>query len=143
MYDKLGVEGWIRSMAVVVKKKKKKAASKRFILKADQWEADIAVQCGGSFQSHVKWFAKKCGREPIEIPDKTSRYANSLFYDDFKGCAVWFADSQPGGGAVAHEVFHIAHHVLSRSGITLTDESEEAYAYFISWMVGAIGRRVW
>ena len=38
-------------------------------------------------------------------------------------------------GNVAHEAFHAVHYLLDTVGMKLTDESQEAYAYLLDWVV--------
>lgn len=39
---------------------------------------------------------------------------------------------------IAHEVFHCVHWIMDDKGMTLTDSSEEAYAYLIQYIVNQI-----
>lgn len=38
-------------------------------------------------------------------------------------------------GTLVHEAVHAAHRVLGAAGIPLTTESQEAYAYYVEWLV--------
>lgn len=49
---------------------------------------------------------------------------------------LWFKDKSP--GPFAHEVFHAVHWALDQAGMVLTDDSEEAYAYFIQHLTDVI-----
>jgi len=35
---------------------------------------------------------------------------------------------------LAHEIFHATHLTMQTKGLLLSDDSDEAYAYFIQWM---------
>ena len=48
--------------------------------------------------------------------------------DNLETYYVWVKDPTP--GLLHHEVFHLAHDVLHVAGVTFTDESEEAFAYW-------------
>lgn len=37
--------------------------------------------------------------------------------------------------ALAHEVFHHVAYTFSKVGLPLTDESEEAYCYYLEWLI--------
>lgn len=67
--------------------------------------------------------------------------AKTLWIERPKGVALalwfpaWFSVKNPEHLSVlAHESFHAAEFVLRERGITLTDSSDEAYAYYIAWM---------
>lgn len=49
------------------------------------------------------------------------------------GCNDVFAflPEKCGLGSIAHEMFHVIHFIMKSVGITLTDESEEAYTYLL------------
>jgi hypothetical protein len=46
---------------------------------------------------------------------------------------IWTNDKSP--ILLAHEAFHAAHCILQSKGLRLTDDSEEAYAYFIEFIM--------
>jgi hypothetical protein len=46
---------------------------------------------------------------------------------------IWLCETG-GRDLLVHEVFHVAHFVLDQKGLSLTNDSEEAYAYLIQWM---------
>lgn len=54
--------------------------------------------------------------------------------DMWKGIVMLFKN-RIGGYTIAHECFHATRLILGGAGITLCDESEEAYAYFIGELV--------
>lgn len=39
---------------------------------------------------------------------------------------------------VAHEAFHATFYVMERAGVTLTDSSQEAFAYYLEWLMRGI-----
>ena len=41
---------------------------------------------------------------------------------------------------ICHESFHIANTILTKAGLTLSDSSEEAYAYLIGWVSDKINK---
>ncbi len=55
--------------------------------------------------------------------------------------AIWFP-ARPSHRTVAHEAFHATFYVLSAKGLTLTPDSEEAFAYYLDWLIGEIEARV-
>ena len=68
---------------------------------------------------------------------------------DGKGCALalwfpawWHVNDALYLSVLAHECFHAAEFVLRERGMTLTDASDEAYAYYIAWMFRECYRRL-
>jgi hypothetical protein len=51
-------------------------------------------------------------------------------------CCIWVKDKLP--EIIAHECFHAVHWVLKEKGIILSDDSEEAYAYLIQFLMANI-----
>lgn len=47
----------------------------------------------------------------------------------------WIWTEQKNPVVLAHESFHAAHTILQSKGFRLTDDSEEAYAYFIEFIM--------
>lgn len=45
-------------------------------------------------------------------------------------------------GTLAHEIFHIAYFILNKSGMPLTEDSEEAYAYLIDYLTKIIYSKI-
>lgn len=75
--------------------------------------------------------------------------AKTLWIERDKGCAIvlwfppWFHTKDATYLSVlAHESFHAAEFVLRERGMTLTDASDEAYAYYIAWMFRECHKRL-
>lgn len=75
--------------------------------------------------------------------------AKTLFISKPRGCALvlWFPQwfSTKDGthlSVLAHEAFHAAEFTLRERGMTLTDASDEAYAYYIAWIFRECYRRM-
>ena len=67
--------------------------------------------------------------------------AKTVWIERDKGCALalwfpacWHTDDAVYLSVLAHECFHAAEFVLRERGMKLTDESDEAYGYYIAWM---------
>lgn len=114
-----------------------------FTLYAAVWDTDIAVYCGGSLARANKLFRRRLKIADVEIEDRPSIIGSNLRIDGIKPTAIWFRDVKPSGSIVAHEAMHATIWVLAQSGVSLTPESEEAYAYMVGWIVREIGKRVW
>lgn len=75
--------------------------------------------------------------------------AKTLFISKPRGCAIvlwfpvwWSRTDATHLSVLAHESFHAAEFVLRERGMTLTDASDEAYAYYIAWMFRECYRRM-
>lgn len=91
----------------------------------------------GSGEDAQAWIAKTFDEQHVG----TWTGAKTLWISHPKGCALvlWFPswwDRKDGRhlSVLAHECFHAAEFVLRERGMTLTDASDEAYAYYIAWM---------
>lgn len=51
---------------------------------------------------------------------------------------LWFRDENPKPGVVAHECFHAVVSSLRERGMSLSAKSEEAYAYYLDWLVDKV-----
>lgn len=47
---------------------------------------------------------------------------------------IWFKTRKP----VPHECFHAVHWIMTERGIRLSDDSEEAYAYLLDYLINKI-----
>lgn len=75
--------------------------------------------------------------------------AKTLLISHERGCALvlwfpawWSATDAMHLSVLAHESFHAAEFTLRERGMTLTDSSDEAYAYYIAWMFRECYRRL-
>lgn len=63
-------------------------------------------------------------------------------HNPFGGQTVIRFESEPDHGIVAHEIFHAVNYVLTRVGITLSQDSDEAYAYLLHYVVSQYYEKV-
>lgn len=122
---------------------KPKTKPRTFTLHDPIYQADIIVSAGTQQQLAANRFGRLLGRNPIQVEPNQHRYASVSYYVDFKGCLIWFRDPSPGVGVLTHEAFHATRHVLTSSGVGWSEDSEEAWAYFIEWLVKSIGNKLW
>lgn len=92
------------------------------------------------------WMAKTFDATPSV---GTFTGAKTIWVEHEQGCALvlwfppWFHTNDGKYLSVlAHESFHAAEFVLRERGMTLTDSSDEAYAYYIAWMFRECYRRL-
>lgn len=120
-----------------------KKLGKIFTLSNDVFQTDIVVCCGFPAERAVRLYEKTFGRKGPQEPVHDSAKAACIRTNGFKGSVLWFKDAKPGGGVVAHEVFHAVFAMLYYSGVGLDEASEETWAYCIDWMTKGIGRKLW
>lgn len=94
----------------------------------------------GDSNAAQEWLDKKFGDvNPETVGQWTG--AKTLWVERPRGVALvlWFPQwfTVKDGtylSVLAHESFHAAEFVLRERGLRLTDESDEAYAYYIAWI---------
>ena len=102
----------------------------------------------GRGEHALAWMNKQFGDvTPASVGTFTG--AKTMWVERDKGCAIvlwvpdWFSLKDRDCLAVlAHESFHAAEFVLRERGMTLTDASDEAYAYYIAWMFRECHKRL-
>lgn len=111
---------------------------KRITLYNDTYDFDLLVQLGGSVRDlHTAYFKKVWVDTPVTIEDNANRKGNFISLEGSRNGAIWLSyDASP--GVVAHEAFHATVNILNDYGLTLSKDSEEAYAYLQQWMVNRI-----
>lgn len=53
---------------------------------------------------------------------------------------LWFDSKDPPSQNIAHEAFHISYRVMKKAGLTLSEESEEAFAYHLTWLIDEVSK---
>jgi len=106
-------------------------------ISVDIYSLDIFVQRGGLVNDCIKQYAKLIKVPAWQVEESDTRQGMFINCDPHKCSAIWLSD-KASFGSVTHEVFHLAHHVLAKYGFTLTESSEEAYAYFIQYVTNEI-----
>lgn len=69
----------------------------------------------------------------IEVGNEDDKVVDSF--------VIWLENAKD-LAVISHEVFHAAHRIMKYVGIKLSDDSEEAYAYFIESIVRQIVQAV-
>lgn len=113
----------------------------RFKIENETWRAVILVSAGEPKEPAQKYFHKKLEHDFGE--GNPFSEATSFLLGDDKSVAIWFRDLDPTAGTIAHEALHATKHILEKSGIYLTDETEEAYCYLLGWVVRKITEKLW
>lgn len=68
----------------------------------------------------------------IDFPDRDKQYTHYVVFRD-DGYDI---------SCIAHEAFHLTYSILTQVGVKLTKESEEAFAYLISYLTNEIAERL-
>lgn len=72
---------------------------------------------------------KDFGLEKIDVEDSLYNSAGRCHIYHRSGHMLMWLQYPVKLSVLVHECFHIAHHILKRKGLKLSDDSEEAYAY--------------
>jgi hypothetical protein len=116
---------------------------KVFVIDCDIYHVDIIVCAGVPFETAIKKYEKHFNRtHPRETLDRNIQGA-VIRTPGYKGSCIWFKHLKPGAGVASHEIFHAVFGALYFSGVGLTENSEEAWAYMIDWVTRQIGKRLW
>jgi hypothetical protein len=73
----------------------------------------------------------------IDADDPPGARCCCLRRNGFTVTAIWLPPTAS-AAVIAHEAFHAAAYMLHRAGLTLSDASEEAFAYLLEWLVRGI-----
>lgn len=94
-------------------------------------------------KAQIMWH-KKAGISDVKIEaDNPARGGYFGFFPERRVALIWFPNAKPLGWIVAHECFHVTSFILREAGLVLSNKSEEAFAYYLGWLVKMIGRKVW
>lgn len=123
------------------------AANER--LKVWQWDDPVygvpVVLLRGPYERFKRWTIHRYGAH-VEFDEMWERTpAARCLWSAVPGgswseTALWFPSNlKPftalGAAAIAHEALHATHNVMDHVGVKLTDASEEAFAYYLGWLV--------
>lgn len=112
----------------------------------DTWQFEIVLRIGGTHEDASSHFdrlidGRPSGSKSWRPGTQIKNYAAVFMSRGEKGVLVWFAEA-PDPGVCAHEAIHAVAHVMRESGLgPLNEDTEEAYAYLIQWLVDEIMRR--
>lgn len=105
------------------------------------WSVDVVVVIGmdkpAALKRINKWIPDFSGAESLPgLNDKLAPAARVLSYGSSQH-VLWikyWPEKISDYGTLVHELFHIVDVSLRGKGITLSDDSDEAYAYFMGWI---------
>lgn len=128
--------------------KKKLPRSKRFEILDDVYGVSVLVITGIDWKRSraeiIKWMNWD-EREPLIKEALEFGGPAGLFHDSRNGgrFVLYFERAEPGAGELAHECFHLVHRRFQQCAVQLSEESQEAWAYYLDWWIRKIGRKVW
>lgn len=117
-------------------------------MKAWKWSDETydtsVVLLRGDWDTSRAWMDKTFG-DVTEAEVGEGKGAKTLWIERPRGTALvlWFPQWFKGAtayelGILAHECFHAAFFVLQRRGVVWSNESDEAFAYYIAWMFRSV-----
>lgn len=74
----------------------------------------------------------------IKLSEKSKGYVTRLENGAFLLWTEVLATTPAEFGYLAHEIFHVSDLMLRRAGLTLSDDSDEIWAYQIDWLTKRI-----
>lgn len=115
-------------MATALKKAKYKIKN----IYCELFHTNIWVSYGTPKDYFIKQVKHELNTDITLLPNNNGKYFQ-FRKGDIAVNWIWSKDKNP--IVLAHEVFHAAHYILQGKGFRLTDDSEEAYAYFIEFIM--------
>ncbi len=120
---------------------KKKCTDKHFIVKSGIYPFDTMVYIGEDNDNLIKVLEKYLSKEDIDYV-RESNFARGKSMMFSEGQTLLWMRYRPKGiedlGVLVHEAFHCTTFILEKSGITYSKDSDEAYAYFLQFLVEEI-----
>lgn len=114
-----------------------------FVLSPDMYPFRVLVSIGENAEQLKKSAKKRCN---IDIDSSfTESGVKGMALDFEKGRLVLWLQHFPKDpfslSVLSHEIFHITTFAMNHIGIILTKDSDEAFAYMISWLTEEILKR--
>lgn len=112
-------------------------------MKGETYPYDVIVCLGVTREQILAYIDKKFvdALTPEEREDLVCEVRGKTFKLQNRAFILWLRDfprGAQGHGWLAHEIFHTADLMLRGAGITLSNDSDEAFAYQIDWLTRRI-----
>lgn len=118
------------------------------ILKGETFPYDVLVSLGTTGKQIIKFAGRKL-EQPFtkEEAEKVSTLGEDYRAEGYtlrlqnRAILLWtasFPRTPAEFGYLAHEIFHVADLMLRRAGLTLSDDSDEVWAYQVDWLTKKI-----
>lgn len=112
----------------------------RFDLFDPVFKTGLCVQVGGSVNDALARYARRIGEAPWSVEESSGRGGMFSRCRPHKSGSLWLSEYDP--AILAHEAVHAASYLLGeKSGLALSDETDEAYAYYVEWLVREVAKR--
>lgn len=102
----------------------------------EMFQANIYVSYGVSKDDFIKQIKKYLGLDYDK--DKLRNGKMAVFFNDKGEEIVWIWTESKQVDILAHEASHATNYILSRAGIKLSDDSDEAFAYYIQYIINKV-----
>lgn len=123
----------------IVNRKTTKCAS--FFMHNPTWQSDIVVVIGhdkpAALKCIKKWFPDFSSEDQLPVLGEPGCPTARTLSTGGHQHVVWFKyypEKIYDYGTIVHELFHVVDVTLRYKGVTLSDDSDESYAYFMQWI---------
>ena len=115
------------------------------LIKGETYPYDVLVSIGTTKEQILEYSKRKfidcfTDEEITALTDLPSKKGYTLMLHN-RALFLWlkhFPEKPEHYGFLAHEIFHAADLMLRRAGMSLSDDSDEAWAYQIDWLTKKI-----
>lgn len=122
------------------------ARNNLFVVEDGVYDCFYVVSLGLEFSLAEKKYRNLMLKEKISFgsfePFDPSTEARVDGLQGRKSKIVWFRDRKPKASVVAHEALHVTIDTLKKSGMSLSDNTQEAYCYHLEWLTREILKRL-
>lgn len=103
---------------------------------------DVLVFLGTKPEEVTRYLSKRYGINNLDVSIFIKPQGKLITFES--GSSVLWTREVPkrGSALLAHEIFHAVCNIMVRTGIPLTEESEEAYAYAIQFLTNKINEKL-
>lgn len=122
-----------------MKKPVAKSRVRSSVITMSVYDTDILVVRGGKLSDAVRDYLRQMGEpeDSEQCEESPTRSGNFTGLSRRAPCLIWLKEDAD-IGIIAHESFHAVFHILTTLGVVVSDDSEEAVAYPLGWLVQEI-----
>lgn len=114
--------------------------TKSFVIEVEPFQTEVTIVVADTVAKGIKW-ANKNLVPKLKIPYKGEETTNGMFcYRTYKGCDynVIFLKANSTYNTIVHEAFHAVTRISYDRGSTLSESSEEFFAYSLGNFTGKL-----
>ena len=97
------------------------------------WRAHGMLLKGGTADTAIRLAEEVSGHKLSDEDKDGIKSAAGVAFVDAEPWIMWAKDEN-NVGEIAHELFHVTSHIMRTRGLTLSRDSEEAYAYTLTYL---------